>query len=354
MKLACPSCHQPIEVTDLDSELSAQMSCPECGAVVGITMTVSILSAGAARTPAASSSSSTRRVVVAMNDGELRAAYAEALAREGFAVTETGESRQTLQMLGRAVPDVAVVDGGFPAIFGMGIGEIIKKSNVTRHTRVLGLRTDAASPLPVPGADRTVPVTVGVDTIVREVVGLAAARGTDSPVPPQKSLSEEITPAPPAPKRMEPAPAPEPPKAQQPPMPEPPSRRAVPTEAAPVAPEAPKPVAAAPPAPAPAAGAAPAAPAAARPAEAGDPEHAAAQRLARIIVSDTALYNDKAVQEAIRAGRLKETIEGLLDEGRQHYVERTPDHVRADTDYLGTALDQFVARKTGAMKPTAV
>jgi len=330
MKLACPSCHEPIEVQAVDSELSAQVSCGVCGAVVGLTLAVSILSAGDAglAVPGAG------RVVVAMTDPELRGAYAEALAAAGFAVIETGESRQTLQRLGKEVPDVAVVDGGFPPIFGMAVSEIVKKSNVTRETRILGLRAEDGSALPVPGADRTVPVTLGTDGIVREVEALAAdRRSTVRPADPMVRPNH-------------------PPKAAAPPPPAPakPKRKAPKVQAAP---PAPKPAAPAP-TPPPAARATPTPVSTSLPTLPDDPEHAAAMRLARIIVSDTALYNDKAVQEAIRAGRLKETIEGLLDEGRQHYLERTPDHVRADTDYLGAALDQFVARKTGAMKPTAV
>jgi hypothetical protein len=130
----------------------------------------------------------------------------------------------------------------------------------------------------------------------------------------------------------------------------PPSRRAVPAMAPPAAQEAPEP-AAPEPEPVPPA---PAAPAAARPAESADPEHAAAQRLARIIVSDTALYNQAAVDEGIRNGRLREILTPLLQEGRQHYEDKTPPHVREDTDYLGAALDQFVARKMKATQPAAV
>lgn len=350
MKLACPSCHHFVEVSDLDAELSAQVSCPECGAVVGITVTISILSAGEARQAAPS----VGRVVVAMTDRELRTAYAEALAKAGYAVTEASETRQTLQMLGRAVPDVAVVDGGFPAIFGMGVGEIIKKSNVTRNTRVLGLRTDAASPLPVPGADRTVAVTVGIDTIVREVIGLAAAGGGPAPADAAKAAAEadlaeaprpagEVAPPPPSRRRLEDTPSPPPPRAEQPPAPGPP--------ASPEPPAVPPPPAAHAPAPPPPAAVAPSA---ASPDGAADPEHAAAQRLARIIVSDTALYNQVAVEEGIRNGRLRETLVPLLEEGRHHYEDRTPPHVREATDYLGAALEQFVARKMKAMRPAAV
>jgi len=332
MKLACPSCHEPVDVQEVDSELSAQVSCGVCGAVVGLTLVVSILSAGdAGMAPARAG-----RVVVAMTDPELRGAYAEALAATGFAVVETGESRQTLQRLGKEAPDVAVIDGGFPPIFGMGIAEIVKKSNVTRETRILGLRADDGSPLPVPGADRTVAMTLGTDAIVREVEALAADRRSNArPKAPAAMVNPNHPP-------RAAAPAPSAPPAAQP------KPKAVAPAPKPAVQSAPPPQAVQP-APRPATSAVPA-----MPGTPDDPDHAAAMRLARIIVSDTALYNQQVVDEAIRTGRLKETIEGLLDEGRQHYLERTPDHVRERTDYLGAALDQFVARKTQAMNPTAV
>jgi hypothetical protein len=332
MKLACPSCHEPVEVQEVDSELSAQVSCGVCGAVIGLTLAVSILSAGDAglAVPRAG------RVVVAMTDSELRGAYAEALSAAGFAVIETGESRQTLQRLGKEVPDVAVIDGGFPPIFGMGISEIVKKSNVTRETRILGLRSEDGSHLPVPGADRTVTITLGTDAIVREVESLAADRR--SAVRPNLAHAEPARP-PKAPQAAFPAPTPvAPSRPEEARSKEKPAHRA--HKPAPAPPAAAKPV------PRPAAPAMPGTP--------DDPEHAAAMRLARIIISDTALYNAEAVEAAIRTGKLRETIEGLLDEGRQHYVERTPNHVRTATDYLGAALDQFVARKMGAMNPTVV
>jgi CheY-like chemotaxis protein len=350
MKLACPSCHNAFEVLEVDSELSAQVSCGTCGAIVGITVAISILSAGEARDV----KTAANRVVVAMNDPELRRAYAQALLDAGLSVIETGESRQTLQTLGKQVPAVAVIDGGFPPIFGMGIGEIIKKSNVTRETRVLGLRTDDGSPLPVPGADRSVSITMGTEGIVREVQALMEGPRPSVPAPRGPRPSSGQTESRPKPKPAAeptppPAPEPAPPRqTSQAPAPAPAPAEAPPKAVAPP----PKPAA---PKPAPASSAVP--PTASRPAAApvpDDPEHAAAQRLARIIVSDVALYNGPAVEQGIQTGRLKEALHGLMDEGRQHYEDKTPAHVRADTDYLGEALEQFVARKTKSAAPTAV
>jgi hypothetical protein len=345
MKLACPSCHNAVEVLEVDSELSAQVSCGACGAIVGITVAISILSAGEARDVQLAAN----RVVVAMNDLELRRAYAQALLDAGLSVIETGESRQTLQTLGKQVPTVAVIDGGFPPIFGMGIGEIIKKSNVTRETRVLGLRADDGSPLPVPGADRSVSITVGTEGIVREVQALMEGPRPSVPAPRGPRPSSGQTESRPKPK---PAAEPTPPPAPEPAPPRQTSQAPAPTPAPAEAP----PRAAAPPPKPPPPKPAPAA-AASRPAAPpvpDDPEHAAAQRLARIIVSDVALYNGPAVEQGIKTGRLKEAMHGLMDEGRQHYEEKTPAHVRAETDYLGEALEQFVARKSGAAAPTAV
>ena len=313
MKLACPSCQQSLQVTEVDSGLNAEVNCEECGATVGVAITTTILGAGEPL-----SSHGGPKAVVAIVNPDLRAAYAAGLRDAGWTVKETGESRDTLQTLGHDVPDVAVVDGGFAPIFGMGLGEIIKKSNVTRGAKVLGLRPEDASNLPVPGADRTLSLVAGADQVVRaaaEMTGRIGSVSLDRTEP-----SETVSPA------QAPVPAPQPA-----PIPEAPAATATP--AAPAVPSG-------------------AHAAALRADTPDDPEHAAAQRLARIIVSDIALYNQAAIDEGIRNGNLREAMEPFLGEGRDHYVSRTSDEVRAEKDYFALALEQFVARKE-ALKTAA-
>ncbi|MDH4228154.1 MAG: hypothetical protein OEW11_00215 [Nitrospirota bacterium] len=356
MKLACPSCKQELDVLAVDERLCADVTCGHCAAVIGVSVSATIIRPGAA----ASAAPSTPKVTVVMRDDQMRTAYVEALRAAGFAVTDSGDARQALERLGQDVPNVAVIDGGFEPVFGMGIGEILKKSNVTRNTRVLGLHSDPSASLPVPGADHTMPAVAGAEAVVAAVHALAsgerpaavAAAPVPEPVmqqPPAAPVPEPVMQQPPA------APVPEPVMQRPPaaPVPEPVMQR---PPAAPV----PEPVMQQPPAaPSPASagttGGAPGAPGSGSGATAtiskplsADPDHAKAQRLARTIVSDIALYNQEAVQDGIKNGNLRQTLEQFLDEGREHYKEKVSPEIQSSTDYFNDAVEAFVARKTAS------
>jgi len=68
-----------------------------------------------------------------------------------------------------------------------------------------------------------------------------------------------------------------------------------------------------------------------------------AQRFSRIIVSDIALYNQKAVVEGIKNGNFNELLKTDIDEGRELYERQVPDVVKAKKDYYQEALDNFIA-----------
>jgi len=120
--------------------------------------------------------------------------------------------------------------------------------------------------------------------------------------------------------------------------------------AQPVAPVAPPVVASPPIAPAPAAPAPVAAPAAPAPLPAADDglaaERAKAERLARIIVSDVILYNEQKFMKAVVAGKVRESMDGDLEEGRSLFRQRIDARVRDERDYVGEELIR-VARSRG-------
>jgi hypothetical protein len=108
------------------------------------------------------------------------------------------------------------------------------------------------------------------------------------------------------------------------------------------------------PAPAPAPGAPLAPPAAkpapapaARPAPSSDPEIAAAERLARIAVSDVILYNEAKFAAAIAAGNVAKALSAELEEARQHFNSRVSPILRQGRDFLKEELERrAAARKT--------
>jgi len=208
----------------------------------------------------------------------------------------------------------------------------------------------------------------GVDLLTSSGARTAAALGV-TPVP---------RPSPPPPTPVPPPPTPAPRSAVPTPSPEAPVSRGdltlafdqikaapVPPPPPPVAPP-PPPVAAAPPPPPPggldtaAPAGAPLAPPpgfvprgrAARGAD--DPQRAVddARRIARLLVSEIKLYNERKVAEGRAAGDLYERLRDDIERSRQVYVERTPEHVRATADYFQEELVRILAEgKPDALGP---
>lgn len=71
-----------------------------------------------------------------------------------------------------------------------------------------------------------------------------------------------------------------------------------------------------------------------------------ARRLARIIVTDIALYNQKKVEEGIRNGTFRELFCEEIREGRLLFERRVSDRVREGTSYLEDAFEEFISRKS--------
>src|SRR4029077_3715458 len=78
-------------------------------------------------------------------------------------------------------------------------------------------------------------------------------------------------------------------------------------------------------------------PSASVPSQPADPleqEREKARRLARIIVSDIALYNETIIAEGIRGGRILELLRDDLEEGYRLFRSRVPASIAAEGDYV--------------------
>jgi hypothetical protein len=76
-----------------------------------------------------------------------------------------------------------------------------------------------------------------------------------------------------------------------------------------------------------------------------DPGREAALRLARIIISDIALYNTKKVDESVLQGTFFDVMSHEIGEGRRLYEERRPPDLPRTVDLFQQTLDQFVATR---------
>ena len=78
---------------------------------------------------------------------------------------------------------------------------------------------------------------------------------------------------------------------------------------------------------------------------ADDPQRAIddARRIARLLVSEIKLYNERKVAEGRAAGDLYTRLKDDIERSRQVYVERTPEHVRATSDFFQEELVRILA-----------
>ena len=84
-----------------------------------------------------------------------------------------------------------------------------------------------------------------------------------------------------------------------------------------------------------------------RPPLSDDPEIAAAERLARIIVSDIILYNDEKFAKAVRDGNAATALEPELKEAGQLFEQRIPEEVRAKCPFLVEELERRAEAQRG-------
>lgn len=70
-----------------------------------------------------------------------------------------------------------------------------------------------------------------------------------------------------------------------------------------------------------------------------------AQRLARIIASDIALYNQNKVEEGIRTDRFFELLAAEVAEGRKHFMEKIPPDVPGRETILQEAFESLISRR---------
>ncbi len=70
------------------------------------------------------------------------------------------------------------------------------------------------------------------------------------------------------------------------------------------------------------------------------------RELARIIVSDVILYNEKKFAAALQAGNVEEAMASDLEEGRALFSARVDSRVSAERDFLRDELIR-VARERG-------
>ncbi len=70
-----------------------------------------------------------------------------------------------------------------------------------------------------------------------------------------------------------------------------------------------------------------------------------AKRLARIIISDIALYNQDLLEQGIRQNTVEEVLEKDLEEGKRLFNKRISEHIRRQGDFLKESLSDLIQKK---------
>lgn len=267
-----------------------------------------------------------RLVVVAdpsVEDGKATVARLSGWGLQPILVHDGVEAMLTIQ---RMLPRVVVLDAALPKMYGFQVCEVIKRNDSLRHTGVIlvgavhNQERYRRQPADLYGADFYIEQPDVPDGLERMLIEMGV------------ELQSAATPPTPAPEPVaaSPAPvaAPEAMQAESPALDVEPA--AEPAFETPVA----TPEPAAPPSAAPA------------PADAPTEERANAERLARIIVSDIALYQPDKFAAAIEAGNPVEAMDAEIEEGRMLFAQRIPESVRAERDFIVDELLR-VARERG-------
>lgn len=270
-------------------------------------------------------------VLVATPDTDLAKQTSELLAASGYAPVVVHDGSQAMLEIQRKLPSAVVLAADLPKMFGFQVCEVVQRNESLNHIHVVLVgaihhpdryRRPAEE---IYGADAYLeaPDLPGGLLPILEQAGIRAAGVPDTAAAPAPVPAPVEVPAPPAIGTDEFAIGTEPPlEIDSPPQP--------------LAPAPPK--ASAPPRVQPAA--------AEEPVDGLGEERAAAERLARIIVSDIILYNEDKFTQCIAAGNVAEVLGPDLVEGRGLFEGRIDPRVRGDRDYLMDELIR-VARSRG-------
>jgi len=239
------------------------------------------------------------RALIAERDSDAAKAVVELFAAWRIESDVVDDGAEALVHLFRQPPALAVLGEGLPSLPGSRIAEIAQRASdlaAVKLIRVAG-STDQTG---TPGYDAEEMLEAGdypaglAEILERIGVGAKPTQAVTPPAPVAKPAAPVAKPSPVAPPK---------------------------------------------PAPAPAAKPAPAAP----PPPSSDPAIAAAERLARIAVSDVILYNQEKFAAAAARGTASKELAGELAEARQHFNSRVAPAVRAERDFLVEELERRAA-----------
>jgi CheY-like chemotaxis protein len=120
---------------------------------------------------------STKRVLIAEDDSDLRALFAMLLQQEQYEVQDAADGQQVLTRLEAQVPDLLILDINMPKLSGLEVLKHLRQKPETRAMKIIVLTANAIAAANSPEiqyADMTLLKPVGVADLIRLVERLLA------------------------------------------------------------------------------------------------------------------------------------------------------------------------------------
>ncbi|MCP4003285.1 MAG: hypothetical protein GY725_03735 [bacterium] len=260
------------------------------------------------------------RVLVAEGDSDVAKKLATFLTDWGLDPEVVHDGGEALLRLFRNRPKLAVLGGHLPGVSSVVLAEVLRRSADLQDMTLIRV-APMDEPAGAPEFDANHTLEPG--DLPDGLAALLETHGLGARPTPEPELERPVAPAPEPPSEpvaVAPTPAPETPAVseksspgQQAPMPGSPT--APEAEAKPRRRRRPPPLS-------------------------DDPEIAAAERLARIAVSDVILYNEEKFADAVKQGNVADSMAADIQEARHHFNQRIPEEVRSKKDYLIEELER--------------
>ncbi|MEE9280871.1 MAG: hypothetical protein V3V67_11915 [Myxococcota bacterium] len=246
-------------------------------------------------------------------DGDAAKRITKCLLRHKVAVDVVPDGGQALLRLFRKAPDIAILGGHLPGVSAPIIAEIARRAGELRNiplVRIAPMDEPAVAP---EFEAKEVLEPAEIDSklgavLERLSIGVPPSSEPETDRPPVEGTRG----AAPPPAEASPAelPAPEPPAPESPVAEPPKPKRRKSSESS-----------------------------------SDDPAVVAAERLARISVSDIILYNEEKFAKAVRGGNVAAGLEAELAEARHLFEQRISEEVRAIRDFLVEELERRAASR---------
>ncbi|MEO5657051.1 MAG: response regulator [Nitrospiria bacterium] len=336
MNIVCVTCGAGVPYTLASLTDQAVMVCSSCGAGLRVGIQAFALPTSAAK-PRGVVSPVKGRVVVAVDGEATREVIRDLLVDGGYDVVEAATGKAALDLIGRQPPALVLIDVGLSDMIGFEVCEAVKRDPANAGVKMILVAAIynkvryRRPPDNLFGADDFIErheIEAELLGKVARLCGSGSASGPRAaaeslPIAPSRPVAPiPVTPLhPPASPRTAPPPG-GPPSTISPslvgkttPQPSaPPSVRPTPPSAPPPSPPL-------------------------------SPGQEAALRLARIIVSDIALYYPKKVDEGVSQGTFFEVLKQEIAEGRRLYEDRRAPELDGSADLFQQTLEQFVATR---------